>query len=152
MINEEQLRYPAGRFVKHEVTDELLRQYINEIAALPAALNEEVVNLSNEQLDTKYRPGGWTLQQVVHHLPDSHMNAYVRIKLTVTEDNPTIRPYLEARWAECEEARKAPVQISLDLLESLHKRWVLFLRSVHAEDFDRTYYHPEHQKMFRFVK
>lgn len=104
------------------------------------------MNLSNEQLDTSYRPAGWTLRQVVHHLPDSHMNAYVRIKLTVTEDNPTIRPYLEARWAECEEARTAPVQVSLDLLESLHERWALFLRSMQAADFDRTYYHPEHQK------
>lgn len=147
MISEEHLRYPAGRFQKPDhVSDDQVQHAIDEIAALPEKLIRAVAGLTGEELDTPYRPGGWTLRQVIHHLPDSHMNAYIRFKLAITEENPTIRPYLEAKWAECEEARTAPVELSLDLLTSIHKRWVLFLRSLHASDFDRTYFHPESQK------
>ncbi|HKG22797.1 MAG TPA: putative metal-dependent hydrolase, partial [Blastocatellia bacterium] len=109
----------------------------------PARLREAVEWLSPEQLETPYRPGGWTVRQVVHHVPDSHLNSYVRFKLALTEDHPTIRPYREDRWAELEDARSAPLDVSLALLDSLHGRWVLLLRSLKPEDFARTFEHPE---------
>ena len=99
--------------------------------------------LSQEKLNTPYRPGGWTVRQVVHHLPDSHLNSYVRFKLALTEDEPTIKPYYEDRWAELQEAKTAPIELSLALLDSLHKRWVLMLRSMKSEDWKRTFRHPD---------
>jgi hypothetical protein len=104
--------------------------------------------MNDKQLDTVYRDGGWTLRQVVHHICDSHMNAYIRYKLALTEDNPTIKPYHEDRWAECAEARSADIAVSIDLLDYLHKRWVLFMRSLKYPDFQRTYIHPQHNKIF----
>jgi uncharacterized damage-inducible protein DinB len=120
---------------------------IDAIAATPARLRAAVAGLSESQLDTPYREGGWTVRQVVHHLPDSHINSYVRFKLAITEHQPTIKTYEEAAWAETLEARTAPIDISLDLLDALHARWVLFLRSLSAEDFQRTLNHPEHGLM-----
>ena len=99
--------------------------------------------LSEARLDTPYRPGGWTVRQVVHHLPDSHLNSYVRFKLALTEEEPTIKPYYEDRWAELQEAKTAPIELSLALLDSLHKRWVLMLRSMKSEDWKRTFRHPD---------
>ena len=99
--------------------------------------------LSEARLDTPYRPGGWTVRQVVHHLPDSHLNSYVRFKLALTEDEPTIKPYYEDRWVELQEAKTAPIELSLALLDSLHKRWVLMLRSMKSEDWKRTFRHPD---------
>jgi uncharacterized damage-inducible protein DinB len=116
---------------------------IAEIDAAPAALRAAVAGLSEEQLATPYRPGGWTVRQVVHHLPDSHANAYVRFKLALTEDNPTIKPYLEARWAELPDNAGTPVEVSLGLLEALHRRWVVLLRGMGPEDFARPLTHPE---------
>jgi uncharacterized damage-inducible protein DinB len=125
------------------ITTEKRQLYIEQIAETPAKLRAAVDGLSSQQLDTPYRPGGWTVRQVVHHLPDSHLNSYIRFKLAMTEDEPTIKPYHEDRWAQLEDARTAPVTTSLSLLESLHSRWILFLRSLTPEDFGRTFQHPE---------
>lgn len=138
------LRYPIGRFTLDGIpTDEQIQRAIREISEAPARLRAAVEGLSTEQLDTPYRPGGWTVRQVVHHVPDSHLNSYCRFKLALTEDEPTIKPYQEDRWAELEDSRATPVQVSLALLESLHKRWVLLLESLEASDFQRTFRHPE---------
>jgi hypothetical protein len=133
------LRYPIGRF---EGKGEL-PQWIDEIAAAPSNLRAAVKGLTPQQLDTPYRPGGWTVRQVVHHVPDSHLNSYVRFRLALTEDEPTIKPYDEERWAGLVDARTAPVEVSLALLESLHERWVLLLRSLTPADWQRTFRHPE---------
>lgn len=147
MSTPDPLRFPIGKFAPQtDVSFEQVTAWITEIEQLPARLRAAVAGLTDEQLDTPYRPGGWTIRQVIHHLPDSHANAYIRFKLAMTEENPTIRPYQEDRWAECEDARFGPVDISLNLLEHLHHRWVLFLRSLTAADFSRTYVHPEHGK------
>ncbi len=116
---------------------------LTEIAETPARLREAVVGLDDAQLDTPYRPEGWTVRQVVHHLPDSHLNSYVRFKLAVTEDEPTIKAYDEAAWARLEDAQNAPIEGSLELLESLHERWVRFLRSLGPNELARTFKHPE---------
>lgn len=116
---------------------------IDAIAAAPAALRAAVAGMTDADLDTPYRPGGWTVRQVVHHLPDSHMNAYVRLKLALTEERPTIRPYDEARWAELPDSRDVPVEVSLALLEALHLRWVALLRALPPASFERTLIHPE---------
>ena len=126
------------------VTPELRQQAMAQIAEAPAKLRAAIRGLSDAQLDTPYREGGWTVRQVVHHVPDSHMNAYVRLRLALTEEQPTIKPYEEAKWAELEDARRAPVEMSLALLEPLHERWVRLLRSLRAADFSRTFAHPEH--------
>jgi len=140
----EVLRYPIGKFrADSEVTDAKRRQWIEEIAATPAALRAAVAGLSDTRLDTPYRPGGWTVRQVAHHLPDSHLNAYVRFKLALTEAEPTVKTYDEAAWAELADGRTAPVELSLALLDSLHRRWVLVLRSLSPGDFARTFRHPE---------
>jgi hypothetical protein len=139
------LRFPNGNFHLPQVPlDPATRaSLIGEIERMPAAMRELVGGLSDAQLDTRYRPGGWTVRQVVHHVPDSHMNAYVRMKLAVTEDEPAIKVYDEARWAELPEARTAPVALSLDLLDALHRRWCAFLRTLPDSQFQKTYRHPE---------
>jgi len=138
------LRYPIGRFKFEEsITEEQRRRFIDQIEGTPAELRSVVQGLSPEQLDTPYRPGGWTVRQVVHHLPDSHLNSYTRFKLALTEDEPTIKPYHEDRWAELEDSRNAPIEMSLMLLEALHRRWVLLLRSLSPPEFARTFKHPE---------
>lgn len=140
----DELRYPVGKFhfpASVSATD--LTQFLDQIEAAPARMRAAVSGLSDAQLGTPYRPGGWTVRQVVHHVPDSHMNSYVRFRLALTEDSPTIKPYEEARWAELSDARTLPVEPSLALLESLHARWVPLLRSLSAADWKRTFRHPE---------
>jgi uncharacterized damage-inducible protein DinB len=138
------LQYPVGRFAWPDaVSPEDRRRYIDEIEQTPKNMRAAVTGLSDQQLDTPYRPGGWTVRQVVHHVPDSHLNSYLRFRLALTEDEPTIKPYDEARWAELTDARTAPVELSLALLDSLHKRWVLLLRSLAAADCSRKFRHPE---------
>jgi hypothetical protein len=138
------LRYPVGPFKFAEpLNDESRKVLIDQIAETPRKMREAVSSLNEAQLDTPYRPEGWTVRQVVHHVPDSHMNGYTRFKLAITEDEPTIKPYLEDRWADLEDNRNAPIDMSLDLLEALHKRWVLFLRSLKGDDFARPFKHPE---------
>jgi hypothetical protein len=141
----EDLRFPVGRFdSKREVSHEQRSALIDEIARTPERLRMAVAGLTDEQLDSPYREGGWTLRQVAHHVPDSHMNAYIRFKLALTEDAPTIKPYDEKRWAELVDTTRTPIDVSLALLDSLHDRWVRLLRSMTAEDFDRKLEHPEH--------
>jgi hypothetical protein len=142
-------RYPIGPFrFDGQAGPSRREQWIGEIAAAPAHLRSAVDGLSAAQLDTPYRTGGWTVRQVVHHLPDSHLNAYTRIKLALTEEEPTIKPYAEARWAELPDARTGPVEPSLALLESLHQRWLLLLRQLRPADFERRFRHPEHGRIF----
>jgi hypothetical protein len=146
----EDLRYPIGQFrYEGEPDEQRLGQWIDEIAEAPSNLRAVVAGLSADQLDTPYREKGWTVRQVVHHLPDSHLNAYTRLKLALTEDAPVIRPYDEARWAELPDARQGPIEISLNLLESLHHRWVLLLRQLTPADFRRQFMHPEHGRPFQ---
>src|SRR6476646_10669932 len=138
------LRYPVGRFdwdAQIKESDHAI--LIATIAETPSALRSALAGLSRDQLETPYRPGGWTVKQVVHHVPDSHMNAYTRFKLALTEDEPTIKPYDEAAWAELADSRRVPIEVSLDLLDALHMRWVALLRSMDAADFNRGLRHPE---------
>ena len=138
------LRFPIGRFkLEGTPTEEEIGRAINQIAEAPAKLRAAVEGLSAEQLDTPYRPAGWTVRQVVHHLPDSHLNSYCRFKLALTEDEPTIKSYHEDRWAELEDSLTTPIGVSLAMLESLHHRWVLLLKSLAPADFARTFRHPE---------
>jgi hypothetical protein len=138
------LRFPLGRFQRPATLTPAAREAaVAAIAATPGRLRAAVAGLDEAQLDTPYRPGGWTVRQVVHHLPDSHLNAYVRCKLALTEDTPTIRPYAEALWAQLPEARTAPPQPSLDLLDALHQRWTLVLRGLSEADWQRPLVHPE---------
>jgi uncharacterized damage-inducible protein DinB len=139
-------RYPIGPFQSRDVlsADERAAM-LEDIAATPARMRAAVAGLSDEQLDTPYREGGWTLRQVVHHVPDSHLNAYCRLKLALTEEQPTIRPYDESLWAKLDDARVTPVEVSLTLLESLHSRWMDIFRSMKPDDFRRTFRHPEHE-------
>ncbi len=138
-------RYPIGAFrMESESLDAAERvRCIEQIAEAPARLREAVAGLSPEQLDTPYREGGWTVRQVVHHVPDSHINAYSRFKLALTEPEPVIRTYEEGEWAKLEDALSTPIEVSLDLLDALHARWVILLRSLAPEDFERIYRHPE---------
>ncbi|HET7434935.1 MAG TPA: bacillithiol transferase BstA [Thermoanaerobaculia bacterium] len=139
-------RYPVGRFDRRDsLTTDERRAAIDTIAAAPARMREAVAGLSDEQLDTPYRDGGWSVRQVVHHVPDSHMNAFFRTKLALTEENPIIRPYDEAAWAELSDVRDTPVETSLTLLEALHARWTTLLRALDESDFARTLQHPEHK-------
>ena len=140
----ENLRYPIGRFVSRSRIDEdQIEKWINEIEALPDNLTKTVEGLTATQLDTPYRPGGWAIRQVVHHLPDSHMNSFIRFKWALTEDRPEIKAYFEDRWAELPDYSDTPVSVSLDLLEALHRRWVALLRSLTRQDLDRIFIHPE---------
>ena len=145
------LRYPIGTFSVTEVTvaPEERAGLITAIAELPAQFRSAVHGLSEAQFDTPYRPGGWTVRQVVHHVPDSHLNAYVRFKLALTEERPTIKPYEEARWAELPDTAGTQIGVSLVLLEALHRRWVVLLKSMTEEQWGRTYIHPDYQSALR---
>ena len=139
------LRFPIGRFVAPQKISAADRaKLIEEIAAAPAALRAAVRGMSDARLDTPYRPGGWTIRQLVHHVPDSHLNAYCRMKLALTEDEPTITPYMEDRWAELPDSREVPVETSLRLLETVHERWLAIMRSMTDAQWQRAYIHPEH--------
>jgi len=139
------LRYPIGKaHLESRLDDGQRRERIDQIEETPARLRAAVADLSPEQLDTPYRPGGWTVRQVAHHVPDSHLNAYIRFKLALTEHEPSIKTYDEALWAELADTRAVPVEVSLALLENLHRRWVALLRSLAAADFEKTLHHPDH--------
>jgi uncharacterized damage-inducible protein DinB len=138
------LRYPIGKFSYAVApTPEQRQQLLLEIEQAPSQLREAVKELSPQQLDTPYRSEGWTVRQVVHHIPDSHLNAYVRFKLALTEDEPTIKPYAQEKWARLPDTAATPVEVSLTMLDSLHDRWVRLLRSIQNEDWTRTFRHPE---------
>jgi hypothetical protein len=137
-------RYPIGKMeTPKEITAAKRQQAIASIAATPKNLREAVRGLNDAQLDTPYREGGWTVRQVIHHLPDSHMNAYVRLKLALTEDKPTIKTYDESVWANLADSKSAPIEVSQKLLDSLHERWDRVWRSLKAEDFSRPLVHPD---------
>jgi hypothetical protein len=138
------LRYPIGEFkFEAPLTDEQRQTCLDTIEQAPARMRAAVAGLAEDQLDTPYRPEGWTVRQVVHHVPESHLTSYLRFKLAITEDEPTIKPYFEDRWAQLDDAREAPIELSLDLLDALHRRWIWFLRSLKPEDYQRTFRHPE---------
>lgn len=137
-------RYPIGKFsFEGALTEDQKLKFLDDVEQTPTRLRAAVQGLSEQQLDTPYRDGGWTVRQLVHHVPDSHVNSYVRFKLALTEEEPTIRPYMEDRWAELPEAKTAPVELSLGLLESLHKRWNLTMRAIKPNEWKRTFRHPE---------
>jgi uncharacterized damage-inducible protein DinB len=147
-IDTTDARYPVGRFgVAGEIDAEQRRAWIDEVARTPAQLREAVAGLTDAQLDTPYRDGGWTVRQVAHHLPDSHLNAYTRFKLGLTEDEPVIKPYDEEAWARLDDTRATPVDVSLALLDALHARWVNVLRAVKDEEWARAVQHPENGRM-----
>lgn len=137
-------RYPIGKFRFEGPFDEPQRnRHVGNIEQAPVALREAIRGLSPQQIETPYREGGWTVRQVVHHVPESHMNAYIRFKLALTEDEPTIKPYMEDRWASTGEVASTPLEVSLSFLESLHDRWVRLLRSLQPQDWKRSFRHPE---------
>jgi hypothetical protein len=151
------LRYPIGTLEDHPLSKESYSQsikeaYIRDIEFLPTLLEASVQNLDAAQLHTPYRPGGWTIHQVVHHVPDSHMNAYFRFKLALTEDNPVIKPYDEAAWAELSDTKNVPINISLTLLHALHVRWVELLKNIEEVEWNRTIFHPEHKRVISLWK
>ena len=145
MNDIEHLRYPVGRMRRSSAPLDVRtrEEYIGILEAMPGKVRALVNGLSDAQLDTPYRPGGWTVRQVVHHVPDSHLNAYVRMKLAVTEDKPGVKTYDEARWAELPEAKNAPIAMSVDLLDALHRRWVAFLRALPESDWRKAFSHPD---------
>ena len=145
---ETDLRYPVGKYnLGGPLNEAEYPKLITQIAEAPNALRSAVAGLSPDQLGTPYRPGGWTVKQVVHHLPDSHLNAYTRFKLALTEEQPTIKPYDEAAWAKLPDSQTVPIDVSLTLLDTLHVRWVALMRSMDAADFARTLRHPEHDRV-----
>lgn len=152
MIEEElnKLRFPIGQFVAPKIiTAEMQIACISDIESFPERLKKEVLHLSDDQLDTPYRPNGWTIRQVIHHSADSHMNALIRFKLTLTEEKPTIKPYWEHLWAELIDTKKMPIKPSINIIEGVHERWTILLRSLHREDLEKSYIHPEYNKEFK---
>jgi hypothetical protein len=138
------LRFPIGRFEPQQsYTAQQRTRFIDEIAATPQRLRQTVSGLSGEQLDTPYRPEGWTVRQVVHHVPESHMNSYIRFKLALTEEKPTVKPYDENAWAKLADVGQTPLEVSLTLLDSLHSRWTVLLRSLTESQFKREFTHPD---------
>jgi len=138
------IRYPVGPCAwPPEVTAEEKRRHIRDISEMPAKLREAVASLAPHHLDIPYRDGGWSIRQIVHHIPESHMHSYTRFKLALTEDQPTIKPYDEKLWAEMPDSRSAPVEMSLALTEALHQRWTIVLQNLQDADFERTLFHPE---------
>ncbi|MFI0490403.1 YfiT family bacillithiol transferase [Flavobacterium sp.] len=146
----EKLRYPIGKFIAPDnYSNEYLSDKIYEIASFPERLKNEVLHLTNEQLDTPYRNEGWTIRQVIHHCADSHMNCYIRIKWALTEENPIIKYYHEDRWSELHDNLTMPIQSSLLLLEGLHFRLAYLMKSLSREDLKKSFIHPEHSKEFK---
>lgn len=146
-MTTDDLRYPVGRFSFSGGDEKSRADWIEEISRLPDKLSAAAGGLSDAQLDTPYRPAGWTVRQVVHHVPDSHINAFIRFKFALTEDVPRIKAYDEAKWAELADGRGGPIEPSLALIGGLHARWTRLLRSLRAADFERELEHPEHGRL-----
>lgn len=146
----DQLKFPIGQFEKPQViTKEILEKWIADISTFPTRLKNEVMHLTDQQLDTQYRPDGWTIRQVVHHCADSHSNSLTRFKLCLTENKPTIKPYMEDRWAELIDSKTFPIDSSIKMLEGIHTRWAALLNNLTDKDLQKTFIHPEHGKEFR---
>lgn len=140
----EKLKYPIGRYqVEDKIDKAVIDKFIKEIELLPERLADAVRGLNLKQLQTPYRPDGWTIQQVVHHIADSHMNAYVRFKLALTESKPIVKPYDEKLWAELPDAKLVDINVSLSFIDSLHKRWVILLKQLKTKELDKEFLHPE---------
>jgi uncharacterized damage-inducible protein DinB len=140
----EELKFPIGKFNYVETNDpEKIKNWISDIERLPSRLREAVKNLDEKQFNTPYREGGWTIKQVIHHLGDSHMNSYIRFKLALTENKPTIKPYDQTKWAELNDYKFAIVKDSIDFIEVFHKRFVVLLKSLSASDLEKVFIHPE---------
>ncbi|HTA83920.1 MAG TPA: putative metal-dependent hydrolase [Bacteroidia bacterium] len=149
----EELKYPIGKFKRPEsFTSQDIKNAIQVIQEFPSMLSKEVWFLDDENLKYLHRPDGWTIRQIVHHCADSHMNAFIRTKLALTEDNPTIKPYKEAEWARLSDSTETPVDLSLKILDGLHSRWVTLLNNIKAIDLDRTLVHPEHNRQMKLVE
>ena len=142
----EDLRYPIGKYISQPFSDKQLNEWLIDITNLPQHLENAVMNLDEAQVNTPYRPEGWTVKQLVHHVADSHMNAYIRFKLGLTEENPTIKPYEEAAWADLSDTRNLPFNLSLTILHALHARWMEILKNITEEEWNRTVFHPEQKK------
>jgi len=142
----EELKYPIGKYIPQPFSNEQLREWLLDIQTLPQQVEYAITNLDEAQLATPYREGGWTVKQLVHHVADSHMNAYIRFKLGLTEDNPSIKPYEENLWAEMIDTQNIPINVSITLLYALHTRWTEILKHISMEEWNRTVFHPEHKK------
>lgn len=142
----ENLNYPIGKFIPAVFSEDLLQDRLSHIKELPQRIEYAITNLDAEQLHTPYRPDGWTVHELVHHIADSHMNAYIRFKLGLTEDNPTIKPYDQDAWVKLDDTINLPINVSLTLLHSLHMRWYETIKKLSRKDLERTVYHPEQQK------
>ena len=146
----ENLKFPIGKFINPKsITKDILEKWISDISTFPKRLSIEVIHLTDEQLDTQYRPEGWTIRQVIHHCADSHMNSLTRLKLVLTEDKPTIKPYFEDRWAELLDSKNMSIEPSLKMIEGIHARWTALLNNLTVEQYGRVFIHPEHGKTFR---
>ena len=142
----EQLQSPIGKYIEHPFSEQKLGEWLFDIQALPHQVEHAITNLDEAQLDTPYREGGWTVKQVVHHIADSHMNAYIRFKLGLTEENPSIKPYNQTEWANLSDTKNIPINVSITLLYALHQRWHDILKHIKAGEWGRTVFHPEHNK------
>jgi len=142
----EEFKYPIGKYIPQPFCQQQLEEWLLDIETLPKALEYAVINLDAAQLEEPYRPEGWNSRQVVHHVADSHMNAYIRFKLGLTEDNVTIKPYDEAEWAKMADVQTVPINVSLTLLHALHTRWLALLKSITPEQWERSLFHPEYKK------
>lgn len=141
---DHQLRFPIGAFENPDMfSQEKIESWIETLASFPDDVQRTIKNLNDAQLNNRYRPDGWTIRQVIHHCADSHMNSYIRFKLSITENRPVIKPYREELWAELSDAKELPVDISIQLLKALHERWIYFLRHLSEEDWNKKFKHPE---------
>ena len=146
----EKLKYPIGKFEKPSIiTKEIITNWISAIEIFPSKLKKEVLKLSDLQQDTPYRENGWTIRQVIHHCADSHINSFIRFKLAITEDQPTIKPYFEDKWAELIDSKNMPIAPSLKILEGIHQRWTILLNNLTEEQLSKAFIHPESQKHIR---
>ncbi len=143
MRTETDFRYPIGKYLVQPFANDLKSEWLNNIKFLPNDLEQSILNLDEYQLDTPYRDGGWTVKQLVHHIADSHINAYIRFKLALAEDNPTIKPYEENDWVKMDDVQSVPINISITLLHALHQRWYAAIKNLTEEQWNRTVYHPE---------
>jgi hypothetical protein len=142
----EDLRYPTGKYQPQPFSEKQKEKWLNDLKFLPQELELAIQNLDEAQLQTPYREDGWTVQQLVHHVADSHINAYVRFKLGLTENNPPIKPYEEKEWAKLDDVNVLPINVSITLLHALHRRWVATMKNLSDEQWERTVFHPEHKK------
>lgn len=142
----EDLKYPIGKYIEQPFSDIQLKEWLLDIQSLPQQIEYAIINLDAHQLDTPYREAGWTIKQVVHHVADSHMNAYIRFKLGLTEETPVIKPYDQAAWAEMSDTKNLPVNISITILHAVHARWQEVLKNIKTEEWKRKIFHPEHKK------